>query len=220
MMDSMTITVVAQVATPRGFCQQTTDLAGDPDSFWLPASGFQHLQPKNLRVLMDHDEGFAVGHVVHLERSAIDGLLAVGVLDVDIADMLSDGPWFVSPRVRTSGGPLQLGCAQLREISLTRSPATVNTLPVKWSHTDIRTTSGGAPFGLPLRWHGALDRAHARCTSYAHRRMDSLLIDDLDLEAPKPTPKPKVLATATRSAPTSEFGPPMRRTFGTVLSLS
>jgi len=181
-MGSMTITVFAQVATPVGHgCQW--DLAGDPDPFNLPASGFRQNQPKWIPVHVEHETDWTLGHVVHLERSTVDGLLAVAVLDADIADLLSDGRWYVSPGVRVrSTGTMQFGDAVIDELSLVRRPASINTQPVRWSRSDVRTDSGGAPHGMPLRWHDLHRRAHLLATSYTHqRRATELTI--LDVEA-------------------------------------
>lgn len=215
----MTWTIIGQVATASGRSQQF-DLAGVGSPFTLPAANFRPMQPR-LRLLHDHDETWDLGGqgVVHLERSAVDGLLCVATIDVDLSEMLANGEWFMSGGVRTTptGAPLEFGHGKLHEVSLVRKPAMLGTHPLRWSRTNIVTDSGGAPHGLPMRWHDTWQRAHQRATSYRFQRADFLLIEDVDLPKPAAAPLPTAKARSTRSV---DLGPPRRRTFsGATLTL-
>src|SRR5437870_5497841 len=126
-MNGMTISFAGQLATVRGHAQQH-DRAGTPDPFTVPSSSFFVRQPRHLPVFLNHDRTWQVGEIVHLERSASTGLLAVGVLDVDLADMLADGPWHLSPDIHAvEVDPMRYDFAAISEVSLTRSPATLGT---------------------------------------------------------------------------------------------
>ncbi len=214
----MTVTAIGVVATPRGLTQQH-DLAGTPEPFTLPAANYRHLQDGGpIPVLVDHDEGFACGTVDALVRSRADGLLALLRIHGPVVDLLADGDWHLSPGVRTRAGvaPLERDYARLFEVSLTRSPATLNTCPLRWSRTDIATDSGGQPNGLSLSWRTAWDRAHAALQHRAYRRADRLWIIDLDpLDAPTTTPTTvPAPSDARRRADTAPAGRTYRHNLG------
>ncbi len=210
-----TVTAIGVVATPRGLTQQH-DLAGTPEPFTLPAANYRHLQDGPIPVLVEHDEGFAVGTCVALVRSRADGLLAVLRIDGPVVDLLADGDWYLSPGVRTRAGvtPLERDHARLFEVSLTRDPATLNTKALRWSRHDIATDGGGQPNGMSLSWRTAWDRVHEALQRRAYRRADRLWIIDLDppvvIDAPKVTPTP---VRARQATSTATVAPPLDRVY-------
>lgn len=178
----MTITVIGQLTTNHGLVQQR-DRAGDMDAWTMPAPSYLREQPAVVPVLMDHDWGWPVGAVGHLERSRADGLLMVArVANDDLGDLLADGPWFLSGGVRCAPtGVMQYGLAKLREVSIVRRTANVNTRPIRWSRSDIARDSGSEPHDMPLRWHDTWRRAHERMVGERYREKPAhLTIHDLD----------------------------------------
>jgi hypothetical protein len=95
---------------------------------------------------------------------------SVGRLRDDMADMLDDGEWFLSGGVRCyATGPMHFGLARLREVSLCRRSANLNTALVRW------TPTAGQP-QMPLPWRACWDRAHEAMSScsYAYQRSSTL----------------------------------------------
>jgi hypothetical protein len=185
------LTIIGQLATAKGMTQQI-DLAGDIDYGTQRADGFLTIQPRPIPIRIDHDETWDIGgEVQHLERSEHGGLLCVATIREPIADLLDDGPWFLSCGVRTrSVGLNEYGHAKLREVSLVRDPAMKATHPVAFGYIDIRTDSGGEP-AMPLPWRSAWRRAHMLASSYEYKRSKELVILDVEaLDRPAPTPKP------------------------------
>ena len=175
-MVGMSIVVIGQLATSEGALGHV-DRAGDVEPSWLPAIGYLRHQPASVPVLVDHDEGFRVGRVEHLERSKVDGLLAVCRLDVDMADMLSDGDWFLSSHVNclNLGDKRHSERALLSEVSLTRKPALYGACKVRWARSTL------APQWMrPLRWYDTWARGCEAMTTAAYRRAKRLQINDLD----------------------------------------
>jgi hypothetical protein len=172
----MTITLIAQVATPKGLIQHR-DLAGDIDPWTLPANSYERAQ-RRVPVLVAHDHDWCIGEVVYYERSRYDGLLAVaqlhtpGPLDTDDPD-----DWYVSPEVRSRRcGIVDYGHGVIAELSIIRRTASIGTHPLRWS------PNSGTPHGMPLRWHQTWQRAHAAIAHepYVYRRDDTLRIVDID----------------------------------------
>lgn len=175
------LTVIGQVVADAGLVSQV-DAWGGHEPYRLPATGYERNQPRPLPLRYQHHEGFQLGEVGHLERSRASGLMAVATIpDNDLADLLADGPWFLSDKVACrSVGPLTKGGARLHELSLVRKSANVNTRPIRYARTDIARNAGGHPAGLPLNWRSTWDRAHKAMSAYAYRRADHLVIHDLD----------------------------------------
>jgi hypothetical protein len=195
------ITLIGLVATVRGLAQQH-DRAGNVEPFTLPSAGFRRHQPSVIPLLMQHDEGFRLGAVAHLERGdSIGGLLMVGsIADDDMADLLDGSDWFLSPRVRAhETGPLQLGAALLTEMSLTRTPAAINTKPLRWSR-------GSPPTGMPVAWYDVWDRGRERMAKARYRSERHLSIVELDTPTPAP---PEVLPVPKPATP--RHRPPFTR---------
>lgn len=171
------LTLIGQVVTNQGLVH-TVDAHGGNDERWsMPATAYRRRQPASLPVHFDHDRSWPVGQTTYLERSKADGLLAVAVLERDdLADLLSDGDWFISDSVRSrSVGLVERSGGILEELSLVRRTGNVNTLPLRWSRSD------GAPLGLPLNWHGPWRQAHERMSGARYRRApDHLDIVDRD----------------------------------------
>lgn len=178
----MTITVIGQLATTAGLVQQR-DLAGDADPWTMPAPSYLRQQPAVVPVLMDHDWGWPVGTVGHLERAEATGLLMVARLgNDDLGDLFADGDWFLSGGVRCAPtGVMEYGQVRFREISLVRRTANLGTKPIRWSRSDIATDSGSEPHDMPLRWHDTWRRAHDRMVTERYREKPAhLTIHDLD----------------------------------------
>jgi hypothetical protein len=141
-----------------------------------------------------------------------------------VADVLSDGDWFLSDSVNCRPiGRDEMGRGRIRELSLVRETANMSTRPVRFSRGDVASGDCGRPSGLPLNWHSTWDRAAEHMASYGYRfnRADRLTIHDLDqldtvdelltdpayaarmrAEAAAVRPKPTPKATfSTRSTP-------------------
>lgn len=148
-MNDVPIWIIGQPVTSRGLTQQV-DRAGDPIPYTTRAASYLRHQPPVVPLHFDHTS-WQLGDVRRLERSEVDGLMAFARCDVDIADMLDDGPWWFSDRIAfESTGPMgmiKVGMT-LSELSLTREPASLGTRPVCWSR------STGEPFGLPMSLRG------------------------------------------------------------------
>jgi hypothetical protein len=174
------LTVCGQVCTFAGLVQKV-DLAGVPHPSTTPSSTYLRHQPAVIPVHFDHDESWKLGEVVHLERSR-RGLMMVARLDADVADLLNDGDWFISDGITSySTGITTRGGVLIRELSLVRATANINTAPLCWSPGDIACGTAGAPFGLPLYWRDTWKRAGERASGMRYRpALDSLSIVDLD----------------------------------------
>jgi hypothetical protein len=208
------LTVIGQVATRLGLVRQV-DLAGDVDLWQLPAGSYLRDQPADLPLLMRHDRSWRLGTVGHLERSAADGLMMVGQITSgdDLADLLADGPWYLSAGVRTVPmGGTEHGLARMHEVSLTRSPANCGLKPVRWSRSDLALDSGSQPAGLPLNWHDTWGRAHEAMSARRYRNApDRLTVVDVDelatrrrraLATPMPTRATRATTPKRATAPT------------------
>ena len=88
-----------QVCTAEGHIQQRDGLGRVAEVAWCPAGNYQRSQPL-ADVKFEHDDGWVVGSVVAYERSRRWGLLAAMTVRADHRDLLDDGPWFLSPKVR------------------------------------------------------------------------------------------------------------------------
>jgi hypothetical protein len=176
------ITIIGQAATHAGLVQQR-DLAGDPNPFTLRPAGYLREQPVPIPVHFDHDDTWLLGSVDYLERSNDDGLLVVGrIANDDLADVLDDGPWYLSARTRCVPlGTMEYGLARIREVSLVRHPANLRIKPVRWARHDIGTSAGSEPHDMPLRWYDTWHRAHERLSGQRYRKMpEHLVIADID----------------------------------------
>ncbi len=183
MMWGVTVSIIGQVCTSRGLCQQIDGL-GQPEPYETPANRFFRSQPNPIPIHVNHQKDWKLGEVVHLERSQTTGLLAVAVLDADVEDYLRDHEWHFSDGIscRSSGvlGMDKIGI-KLRELSLVAKTGNLGTRPIYASRGDIAQGTAGAPAGLPLRWHDAWKRAGERSSLARYRRRpESMEIHDVD----------------------------------------
>jgi hypothetical protein len=171
----MTISLIGQVTTSAG-------LVRGVDPYDMPAASYRPRQRAALPLRIDHDKTWQVGTVGHLERSRASGLMLVGRIDDDsMADMLEDGPWYLSDStacLRT--GLMEYGGGSLVEVSLVRQSANLNTRPLCWTVGDIAFNSCGRP-PMPLLWHDTWKRAEASMGRQRYRQApDHLTILDID----------------------------------------
>ncbi len=172
------LTLIGQIATSRGLIHQH-DLAGNGDAWTLPTVAYERAQPR-VPILVGHDRDWVVGEVAYYERSNIDGLMMVGTVRDDMADLLDGDDWHLSPEVACRRcGPLEYGHGRIAEVSLVRRTASIGTSPIRYARHDI-ADAGGAPRGLPLRWHDTWARAGEAVSRYTYRRDDGLRIVDID----------------------------------------
>ncbi len=182
MMWGVTVSIIGQVCTTRGLCQEIDGL-GDPIPYETQAVRYLRAQPNPIPIHVNHAKDWKLGEVVHLERSARDGLLAVAVLDADVEEYLSDHTWHysdgISCRSSGAGGMDKIGI-RLRELSLVSRTANLSTKRVYTSRGDI-AQGAGAPAGLPLFWYETWQRAGERASLARYRlRPETLLIHDVD----------------------------------------
>ena len=226
----MTIKLIGQVVGHAGLVQNV-EADGTPTPYTMRPDRYLREQPATIPLHFDHDRTWTIGTVGHLQRSRSQGLLMVGTLpDDDLADLLADGPWYLSDS--TTARPLdehrlEWSGRQIKEISLVRRSANLNTRPIAWSRHD-----GQPP--MNLYWRSCWDDACKAMTSSRYRRApDHLTIVDLDGLEPidemwtDPAAARRaaigLLETelATRAEPDAfADGPVHRHTFGTVLSFT
>jgi hypothetical protein len=136
---------------PRRRGYQTYDRAGIPEPGVCAALDFAVDQRPDLQLHVQHDEGWPIGVVEHLERSQTLGLMLVTRCRDAAADLLADGVWYLSPRYRAlRTSPVSETYAKLVEASIVRKPAGIGLGPVRWSRHDLAEGAGGAPAGLLL----------------------------------------------------------------------
>lgn len=198
----MTVTLIGQVATSKGFVEHE-DRAGDTHYSRTPAVNYLRSQPATIPVHFTHDTSWTLGTVAYLERSRADGLLAIANIDSDIGELLDDGPWYFSDRINFRAHQLENSDVTMRELSLTREPASSGTRPVRWSPGAIG--SAGAPLNLPLTWYDTWTRAAEAMYGSRYRRTpDALLIADVDdLSIPEMIATDPVVGRAMLAAATS-----------------
>jgi hypothetical protein len=180
------LSLIGQLATSEGdVCHY--DRAGDADYAKLPAGTFLRHQPPDIPVLMSHDPTWPVGAVDWLDRSTRGyGLLAIGRVRDDMADLLEDGPWFLSAGVRgrafTPHVWTEYERATLREVSLTRDPALMGARPITWCRSDLANCGGsGHPWGINPYWRDAWTRAGEHVIDSRYRpNPTNLVIHDVD----------------------------------------
>lgn len=174
------LTLIGQVVTPDGLVLKH-DRAGEAVPYQLRANSYFRDQPW-LPLHFDHDRTWQIGQCEYLERSRSTGLMMVGrIPDDSMGDFLAEhGPWYLSDSVdcRPIGTTVAVQ-GRLRELSLVRSSANLNTRPVAWSRIDI-AMDGGAQPPMPLPWRSCWDRAHQRMSTYAWRKADRLTVHDVD----------------------------------------
>jgi hypothetical protein len=170
------ISLIGQLATVDGSYRHI-DLAGDARYGRLAAIDYQRQQPARIPLLMFHDTGWEVGSVDWLDRD-VDGygLLAVGRIRDDLADMLEDGSdWYLSAAV--AGRPTGSGKLErclIEEVSLGRSPALMGARPISWCRGDL--AEGGHPTGVNLYWRDAWSRAGEHVAGSRYRSAPSHLV--------------------------------------------
>ena len=175
--DSHMLTIIGQVVAHAGHVHQR-----DPDGtmvpYTMPPDRYFREQPAPIPLHFDHDRTWTIGSVGHLERSRSQGLLIVGTLpNDDLADLLADGPWYLSDS--TLGKPIDshrldwVG-RSIKEISLVRRTANLGTRPLVWSPHD------GQP-SMPLYWRSCWAATLAAMSTARYRKApDHLTIVDLD----------------------------------------
>ncbi len=146
----------------------------------LRASDYRQSHARPMPILVDHD--WAVGEIVHLERSASDGLVGAGTIKSDVVDLFADGDWWFSPAVRAvpSGQPFGFEHAVIKHMALTRTPASVNTRAIRLAPFDITVDDGFGPVGLKPSYHDTLHRAHVLSSSYAYQRSAEITVLDVE----------------------------------------
>jgi hypothetical protein len=174
------ISVIGRMVARGGHVRQV-DRAGDVNPYVLAPESYLRRQPAGLKLHIDHDTTWPIGEVVHLERSN-SGIMMMGRVHDDLASLLRDHQWWLSDSVTCRRrGVIEYGSATLTEISLVGRTANMCTPPIRWSPSDIAVHDGGAPWGLPLAWHGTWHRAHERLVGAKYKRAAATL-DILDLD--------------------------------------
>jgi hypothetical protein len=138
-------------------------------------------QAADIGLYFDHERDWRIGSVVSLQRSNAWGLMAAAILDVDVSEMLADGPWYLSDSItcRKMGQSLYRGEARLQEISLVRRSGNCDTHEVVWSEGDFGLGTSAAP-SMPLYWRSMWDRAAQAASAYRYTRSKPLRIYDAD----------------------------------------
>ena len=178
----MTISVLGQVVSPEGLAQYANSLGVVDDVSYVPAAAFLEHQPLDVPVYFDHDRSWRLGSVKYYERALQRyGLLAVGLLDADVGDLLADGPWYWSDSITCErfGQSLYRGAAVIHELSLVRRTANCQTAPIVWSEGDLSRGTAGEP-AMNVMWRGVWSRAAEAIGTRRYRSDPTLPIIDLD----------------------------------------
>lgn len=204
------LTILAQLATPRGLGP-------------CPPSGWATMHPRSTPIVADLGQpprpldstrdlgGWEIGRVLHLERSDGLGVMGVGLVDTDAADLLDDGQWFARPVTRgierndgTSTG------VTLQSVMLQRKAPEIGAVPVVWSRADLMADEGRNPPRMRLDWYDVWHRGAEILGAPSTKRASKLVLLDLDrcehsarlrAQADRPKPKPKPPAVAADSGP-------------------
>jgi hypothetical protein len=154
-----TLLAVGQVCTAEGHVQLKDTLDRVAEIAWCPAINYRRSQPLS-HVTVEHDETWVVGRTISYERSRHWGLLAAMTLRADHQDLLSDGPWFLSPRLHTvAPNPMRWERAEILDLSITRKPANTQTRPLRFAALDAALSPRGLPWGWEDTWARAKDLA-------------------------------------------------------------
>ena len=139
-------------------------------------------QPGDLPVHFAHAD-WKLGRVRYLERSDRLGLIAVATIDADISELLSDGDWYWSDRIRSCGALHRAGSNRdARALARNAPTANCGTRPIAWTEGDIET-GASAPWTMTLWWDDVSKRAaEATAGERYRRRPESLPIVDLELD--------------------------------------
>jgi hypothetical protein len=191
------LTVIGPVVTSEGLVHSADPITGEVDSVaYVPAAAYVADQPAELPVHFEHATDWRLGTVGYLERSDRLGLMCVATLEVDVRDILDDGPWFWSDSItcKRHGQQLERSAAKLSELSLVRRTGNCGTRPVVVVPGDI-ALGAARPRAMPLLWDDVWDRAAAHLETARYRRADHLTIHNVDPpdEADAPAGGPTVL---------------------------
>ena len=130
MMGDVKTTIVGLLADKLGHAAQRCQETGVRESFAVPALEYRSRQPADLTLDVDHHR--IVGRVRHLERT--DGNLWL-VAEVHSPETVDPSARYLSPSVELDRDGRNV---ELRSVSLTANPATVNARPVHELPGDIR----------------------------------------------------------------------------------
>jgi hypothetical protein len=172
-----TLLAIGQVCTSEGALQWANGLGQVDEVAWCPAVNYRRSQPPAVATIA-HCPDWQVGSVVAYQRSRRSGLLAALTIRSDHRDFLTGDNWYLSPDVHWDApNPMQKERAEIRTLSIVRTPASAQTRPLCFASLDAFRSPQGMPWDGEKLW----TRAKGLALGARYRSAPkSLEVDDLD----------------------------------------